>query len=106
NYDVSLMQNHLCILFVFFLYRLLSLFFFIILNIVSSEIVAIPLFTIDFDALALMPFEVSIILFFNLVVILECPSIKSNCSAKVLTSHWGFLQKNTFVFIFNITLFS
>ena len=100
------MQNHLCILFVFFPYLLLLLFFFINLNIVSSEILAIPLFTTDFDALALIPFEVSIILFFNLVVILECPSMKLNCSAKVFIAHFGFLQKNTLAFIFNITLFS
>ena len=96
------MQNHLYILFVFFLYLLLLLFFFINLN-VSSEMLAIPLFTTDFDALALIPFEVSIILFFNLVVILECPSIQLNCSAKVLIAHLGFLQKNTLAFIFNIT---
>lgn len=70
--------------------------FFNNLNIVSSEIFASPLFITDFEALALIPFEFCTILSFNLVVILEWLSIKSNCSANVLVEQCLFLQKNTF----------
>ena len=75
------------------LMTLFVLFFFSSLKIVSSEIAVSPLFIVSFAALALIPFESSIIRSFNLVVILDLFSIKSNFSANVFISQFLLLQK-------------
>ena len=86
--------------FIILVLSIIFIVFFYNLKIVSSEILANPLFIVAFAALALMPLVSSTIRNFSLVVILAWFSKKSNFSAKVLALHFLFLQKKMFQLYF------